>query len=67
MLSSHPERYAPTMSDFYSPEDVSELYSPLKMQGIHVWLMGGWGVDALFEEQSRPHKDLDLLILVANS
>ncbi len=26
--------------------------------------MGGWGVDALLGRQTRPHKDLDVLVLV---
>jgi lincosamide nucleotidyltransferase A/C/D/E len=27
-----------------------------------VWLDGGWGVDALVGEQTREHKDLDLIV-----
>ena len=27
-----------------------------------MWLGGGWGVDALFGEQTRPHSDLDIVI-----
>ena len=30
--------------------------------GIQVWLDGGWGVDALIGEQTRPHGDLDIMI-----
>ncbi|BEP14960.1 hypothetical protein acdb102_32710 [Acidothermaceae bacterium B102] len=26
------------------------------------WVVGGWGVDALLGRQSRPHRDLDLLV-----
>jgi len=26
------------------------------------WLDGGWGVDALLAEQTRPHRDLDLVV-----
>jgi len=36
----------------------------LSEHGIAVWLTGGWGIDALLREQTRPHKDLDLLVLV---
>lgn len=32
--------------------------------GIQIWLTGGWGIDALLEEQTRPHKDLDAIILL---
>ena len=29
---------------------------------IEIWLDGGWGVDALLDEQTRPHGDLDIMI-----
>jgi lincosamide nucleotidyltransferase A/C/D/E len=29
---------------------------------VTVWVDGGWGVDALLGEQTRPHKDLDIAI-----
>lgn len=31
--------------------------------GITFWLDGGWGVDALLGEQTRPHGDLDLVVV----
>lgn len=34
---------------------------------ITVWIDGGWGVDALLGEQSRPHDDLDIIIPSADS
>ena len=30
--------------------------------GIEVWIDGGWGVDALLGECTRPHQDLDIII-----
>lgn len=30
--------------------------------GIDVWIDGGWAVDALLGEQTRPHGDLDVVI-----
>ena len=42
--------------------DVIEIYSALSESGIHIWIDGGWGVDALLGEQTRPHKDLDIAI-----
>lgn len=30
--------------------------------GIKVWIDGGWGVDALLGEYTRPHQDLDIII-----
>ena len=29
---------------------------------LKIWIDGGWGVDALLGERSRPHEDLDFLI-----
>ena len=43
-------------------QDVLDLYSSLDKLGITIWLDGGWGVDALLEKQTRPHKDLDIAI-----
>ena len=37
-----------------------ELLDSLDAVGIEAWLDGGWGVDALLGEQTRPHKDVDL-------
>ena len=34
----------------------------LEGAGLLVWLDGGWGVDALLGRQTRPHRDLDLVI-----
>jgi lincosamide nucleotidyltransferase A/C/D/E len=34
----------------------------LEKLGIEIWVDGGWGVDALLGEQTRPHKDLDIAI-----
>ncbi len=47
-----------------SPEDVIELCQTLAENGIRVWLTGGWGIDALLGAHTRPHKDLDLLVLL---
>lgn len=30
--------------------------------GVNFWLAGGWGVDALAGVQTRPHRDLDVLV-----
>jgi lincosamide nucleotidyltransferase A/C/D/E len=42
--------------------DVIDLYTSLKNLGAQIWIDGGWGVDALLERQTRPHKDLDIAI-----
>lgn len=40
---------------------VLDLLARLEAHGIAVWLDGGWGIDALLGEQTRPHDDLDLV------
>jgi lincosamide nucleotidyltransferase A/C/D/E len=47
-------------------EDVIEALDLLDSSGIDVWLEGGWNVDALLGEQTRPHKDLDMVVELAN-
>jgi lincosamide nucleotidyltransferase A/C/D/E len=42
--------------------DVLHLYNTLEKLGVEIWVDGGWGVDALLERQTRPHKDLDIVI-----
>lgn len=42
--------------------DVIDLYLSLERLGVNIWIDGGWCVDALLGEQSRPHKDLDIAI-----
>ncbi len=43
-------------------EDVVELYSLLLERGVQLWVDGGWGIDALLNRQTRPHKDFDALV-----
>lgn len=43
-------------------EDVLHVLAVLDAAGIHAWVDGGWGVDALAGEQTREHDDLDLVI-----
>jgi len=45
-------------------EDVITIYQRLLDSGVQVWLSGGWGIDALLGEQTRPHKDLDVIMLL---
>lgn len=46
----------------FTSEDVIRFYALLESNGISVWIVGGWGIDALLGEHTRPHKDLDLLV-----
>lgn len=43
-------------------EEVIALYALLEEHGVQVWVDGGWGVDALLQRQTRPHKDFDALV-----
>ena len=45
-------------------EDVIFICKSLSANDIQFWLSGGWGIGALLREQTRLHKDLDLIILV---
>ncbi|HOG48814.1 MAG TPA: aminoglycoside nucleotidyltransferase [Anaerolineae bacterium] len=42
--------------------DVVELLRLLEQNGIEVYVDGGWGVDAVLGEQTRPHSDLDIAL-----
>ncbi len=43
-------------------KEVVDIYNTLEQLGIKVWIDGGWSVDALLEEQTREHQDLDIAI-----
>jgi lincosamide nucleotidyltransferase A/C/D/E len=43
-----------------------ELLRDLAAADIEIWLDGGWGVDALLGEQTRPHKDVDIIVSVSD-
>ena len=46
--------------------DVVDVLDVLEAAGIAVWVNGGWGVDALLGEQTRPYDDLDVFISSAH-
>jgi len=43
-----------------------DLLQLFESAGIEVWLDGGWAVDALLGAQTRPHKDADIILRVAD-
>src|SRR5438309_86759 len=49
-----------------TPEALVDLLRLFESAGIEVWLDGGWAVDALLGAQTRPHKDLDIILRVAD-
>lgn len=43
--------------------DVLQVIRALEDRAVTVWVSdGGWGVDALLGEQTRPHNDLDVIV-----
>jgi lincosamide nucleotidyltransferase A/C/D/E len=50
--------HAPTVE----ASEVLEILAGLDGLGVRYWLDGGWGVDCLLGEQSRPHRDLDVVL-----
>ncbi|WP_428957443.1 nucleotidyltransferase domain-containing protein [Streptomyces sp. cg35] len=42
-------------------DDVRAVLALLRRAGADVWVGGGWGIDALVGEQTREHRDLDLM------
>lgn len=59
-----PSKEQERTSNMLPAEDAAALCNLLEQQGVRFWLMGGWGVDALLHRQTRPHKDLDALVLL---
>lgn len=49
-----------------SANDAIALCELLDQHSIRYVVVGGWGVDALLGHQTRPHKDLDLLVLLGD-
>jgi len=39
-----------------------DLYRGLEDRAVKIWIDGGWGVDALLGEQTRPHDDVDIVV-----
>jgi len=43
-------------------EDIVALYLLLVERAVQLWVDGGWGIDALLNQQTRPHNDFDALV-----
>jgi lincosamide nucleotidyltransferase A/C/D/E len=56
-----------TLREMMTAADTLEILDSLDAAGIPAWLDGGWDVDALVGEQTRPHDDLDLVIALADA
>ena len=42
--------------------DVLDVIDVLTNGGAEIWIAGGWAIDAVVAEATRPHRDLDLAI-----
>ena len=49
-----------------TPAAMVDLLQLFESAGIEVWLDGGWAVDALLGAQTRPHKDVDIILRVTD-
>ncbi|MDX6496881.1 MAG: lincosamide nucleotidyltransferase [Blastocatellia bacterium] len=47
-------------------EALVDLLRLFESAGIEVWLDGGWAVDAVLGAQTRPHKDVDIILRLAD-
>jgi lincosamide nucleotidyltransferase A/C/D/E len=47
-----------------SAGEVARILCALEAAGLSVWVDGGWAIDAVVGEQTRPHDDLDLVALL---
>jgi lincosamide nucleotidyltransferase A/C/D/E len=45
-----------------SADDVLAVLERLEHAGVDFWVEGGWGIDALLGEETRPHDDLDIVL-----
>ncbi|NJP73426.1 amino acid transporter [Streptomyces sp. C1-2] len=42
-------------------DDVLSVLAMLRNADVDIWIGGGWGIDALVGQQTRQHRDLDLM------
>jgi hypothetical protein len=40
---------------------IRELFAECESRNLRIWLLGGWGIDALLGRVSREHHDVDIL------
>jgi lincosamide nucleotidyltransferase A/C/D/E len=54
------------MNPEMTPEALVNLLQVLEKADIAVWLDGGWAVDAALGEHTRAHKDVDIILQLAD-
>jgi len=62
LSDAKPGRFAERYYQQMTAEDVVRIIKLLEQNGIEVFIVGGWCVDALLGEQTRKHKDLDIAL-----
>jgi lincosamide nucleotidyltransferase A/C/D/E len=60
-MCSPSEAIASSLRRVMTAEDVLSFLALLQRAEVDVWIGGGWGIDALIGEQTRHHRDLDLM------
>src|SRR5262245_25069656 len=64
--SSSSGRTRRSLNPEMTSEALVDLLQQLESAGIEVWLDGGWAVDAVLGAQTRPHKDVDIILRVTD-
>ncbi len=54
------------MAPEMTAEALVDLVQLFENAGIEVWLDGGWAVDAVLGQQTRSHKDVDIILRVSD-
>jgi lincosamide nucleotidyltransferase A/C/D/E len=54
------------MSSKMTANALVDLLKLFESAGLEVWLDGGWAVDAVLGSQTREHKDVDVILRVAD-
>lgn len=53
---------SPSVNRRMPMEDAAALLGLFEQHGLVVWVDGGWAVDAILGEETRPHGDLDVVV-----
>lgn len=59
--STQPQGEATTSGE-YPAEEVIAVAGRLDAAAVKYWIDGGWGIDALLGHQTRPHRNLNLVV-----
>ena len=54
--------YTPSKEQLKQLEILFELIDKCKEKEIEIWIVGGYGLDALYGSLTRDHGDIDLIV-----